>query len=279
VIHEVSAIADALDVRLGDVEEELSIFIVPSGVAYLVGDDAGMVSLLEVMPPPFDLQHSLDHNAIGLIVFLQNDESNRSFGTTLGANGIPTRREHIHAIARGAAIHASSSLPYEPVTILPLSLNVVLHGTCSHSVIRRLSVLPRRADVILTTVHDNQRSVKIEVREGSRPRASDNLPFAHLLLDGFPPSPAGTLRIELSVVVDKSLRNIVIEPVEPVSGVRAKEVVERGVMLYENGVLEAYDAAEEEHREEDETLRTKLDWIVEGSKVCLSTSASFRDSD
>ncbi|KAG9096425.1 hypothetical protein FRC06_008678 [Ceratobasidium sp. 370] len=245
VVHEAYAAADALRIHPNEVEDRPAIIVAPNGATYLLGEYAAFFTLLDIIPPPFDVQQTLKHGTPHTIVFLQDDPLNGSLDEIL--EGVPIRREHVDIVARGAAMLASYSLFQEPVTILPLALNVVLHGSYSHTLIRRFSILPRRADVILTTVHDNQRSATIELREGSRPRASDNLPLARLVLDDLLPSPAGTLRIEVAVVIDKYLSIIELEAVESKSGAHAKQVVERGVILYEDGVLEAQQAAEEDH--------------------------------
>ncbi|KAG8741966.1 hypothetical protein FRC10_002232 [Ceratobasidium sp. 414] len=266
VVHEAYAAADALHIHPTEVEEGPAVIVSPNGATYLLGEYAAFFTLLDIIPPPFDIQQTLKHGTPHTIVFLQDDPLIGSLDEILGVEGVLIRREHVDTIARGTAMLASYSLFQEPVTILPLALNVVLHGSYSHILIRRFSTLPRRADVTLTTVHDNQRSAVIELREGSRPRASDNLLLARLVLDGLVPSPAGTLRIEVSVVIDKYLSVIELDAVESKSGAHAKRVVERGVILYEDGVLEAQQAAEEGHRPEDNALRENLDWVPEGNK-------------
>ncbi|KAG9093815.1 hypothetical protein FS749_013682 [Ceratobasidium sp. UAMH 11750] len=266
VVHEVYAAADALCIHPAEVEERPAAIVSPNGATYLLGEYAAMFTLLNIIPPPFDMQQTSKHGTPHVLVFLQDNPSSESPDETFGAKHVPVRWEHVDIIARGAAILASYSLFQEPVTILPLALNIVLHGSYSHTLVPRFSALPRRVDVTLTTAHDSQRSATIELREGSRPFARDNLPLARLVLGDLVPSPAGALRIEVVVVIDKYLSAIEVEAVESKSGVRAKQVVERGVVLYEDGVLEAQQESEEDRRSADNFLREHFDWTSEGNQ-------------
>lgn len=121
-----------------------------------------------------------------------------------------------------------------------------------------MTILPRRGEITLTTTRDDQQTAEIEIREGSRPRASDNLPLMSLILEGLPPGRAGTLEIKVSVEVDRYLREVTLEAFESQSGASARKTVERGVLTYGDGVLEAQEAAEERCLKDDEALRRGL---------------------
>ncbi|KAG9083551.1 hypothetical protein FS749_005942 [Ceratobasidium sp. UAMH 11750] len=132
VVHEVYAAADALGIHPAEVEERPAAIVSPNGATYLLGEYAAMFLLLDIIPPPFDMQQTSKHGTPHILVFLQDNPSSKSPDETFGAKNVPIRREHVDIIARGAAILASYSLFQEPVTILPLALNIVLHGSYSH---------------------------------------------------------------------------------------------------------------------------------------------------
>ncbi|KAF8594229.1 heat shock protein 70kD, peptide-binding domain-containing protein [Ceratobasidium sp. AG-I] len=262
VVHAPVAIVSALGIEPHQVEDAPIVIIMPSGVAYVLGEEEYEFRVISEFQPPLNLDHITSTHNANQVVIIQSDDMDQPSDEMRTASGIPIRREHIDIIPKGAALLAFSQLPQEPVTILPLALGVVLYGSLSHTVIPRFVIVPRRADIILTTVHHNQRVANIEVREGSRPRANDNLPLATLVLEGLPPAQAGTLQIHVSVEVDRYLREISVEAVEPTSGRKARRVVERDVVLYEEGVLEAYQEAERDNRKRDAEFLDTLDYGI-----------------
>lgn len=187
VAHAPYAIAYALGIHAYELETALAVIVVPAGTSYILGEDDGEVSILEELPPPFDLDQVLSGRTVSKVVIVQDDEINGPFGETRGPGDTLIQREHTHIIARGAATLAFSWSFQEPVSLIPLAVGVVLHGELFHPVIPRFSILPKSADLILTTVHDGQREMAIEMQEGSRPRAQDNFPLARVVLSGLPP--------------------------------------------------------------------------------------------
>jgi hypothetical protein len=84
-------------------------------------------------------------------------------------------------------------------------------------------------------------------------------------LDGVPSGCAGTLRIQVSISVDQYLRGVFVEAIDLDTGVSARKVLERDEMTHGDGVLEAYEAEVERHREADDVLRnTQSDWLFAG---------------
>jgi molecular chaperone DnaK (HSP70) len=120
------------------------------------------------------------------------------------------------------------------------------------------SVLPRTGSITLTTVHDNQQTATIEVREGSRARAEDNLFLTKLHLEGILPAPAGTVSIEVTLYAEDYPSKVVVEAVESSSGRKATSVVQRDEPVYAEGVLDEYQGARDKYAEEDARLREVL---------------------
>lgn len=272
VVRESSVIASALGLETWDLEDSAAVVVVPTGSTYILEEDYGMVLVFDEISPPFSWDKIPDRNFTSFL-FIRGDTTE----APPGPKDAHIRYESIEVFARGAAIFAyelaasahEARFPPEPVSLLPLAISVVLHDQFSHILIPRFSILPQQAQVVLTSVHDNQPTATIQFREGSRARASDNLLLAELVLDGITVGPAGTVRIQVSVEVDRYFGEIVVEVVEPLSGVRAKHVVARGVLPYgTTGVLEAQEKAEMDHRDEDDRLRQNWnEWIPSVSEV------------
>ncbi|WVY93350.1 hypothetical protein V8G54_032438 [Vigna mungo] len=102
------------------------------------------------------------------------------------------------AVACGAAVQAallSVGIKNVPDMVLldvtPLSLGTDVIGDMMSVMIPKNTAIPvKRTQPYFTTV-DNQSSVKIEVYEGERTRASDNNLLGSFTLSGLPPAPMG----------------------------------------------------------------------------------------
>ena len=75
--------------------------------------------------------------------------------------------------------------------VTPLSLGLeTLGGVCTR-LIERNTTIPVRKTQIFSTASDNQPAVTINVLQGERPMAKDNVPLGKFDLDGIPPAPRG----------------------------------------------------------------------------------------
>ncbi|KAG8711586.1 hypothetical protein FRC11_002393 [Ceratobasidium sp. 423] len=256
VTRETQAIASALDIGPDDVENSSVAVVVPNEFTYILGEDSSMVIVVDAFPPPMNLDLVVAKHSIREIIVVQ-DSGKPRFGETYGTSKIPIRYEPNDIIARGAAIIATFALPNEPASILPLALGITLHGSLSHTVIPAFSILPKQAKLTLTTVHDNQRTATIEVTEGSRARAVDNLFITKLHLEDIHPAPAGTVPIEVTLTVERDKNRILVEAIEIMSGKKVGVVVEQDGSAYE-GAIEDQQAAGEKYGAEDAKFRASV---------------------
>lgn len=114
------------------------------------------------------------------------------------------------AVALGAARQAAA-LAADGAGDAPLLLDVTsltLGLDCSDGwmvpVLPRGSRLPASASETFTTWMDNQTAVDVQVCEGERERAEENLQLGEFALTGLPQAPAGELQIEVAFDVDTS---------------------------------------------------------------------------
>jgi molecular chaperone DnaK len=110
------------------------------------------------------------------------------------------------AVALGAAIQAGMLLGFIDkavlLDVLPLSLGIETQGGLFAKIIPRNTPLPASEARIFTTPTDNQTSVDIHVLQGERELAVDNISLGQFQLEGIPPLPRGTPKIEVSFDID-----------------------------------------------------------------------------
>jgi molecular chaperone DnaK len=86
--------------------------------------------------------------------------------------------------------------------VTPLSLGVETLGGVMTVQIPRNTTIPTRKVETYSTAADNQPGVEIHVLQGERKFAKDNRSLGTFKLDGIPPAPRGTPKIEVSFDID-----------------------------------------------------------------------------
>lgn len=86
--------------------------------------------------------------------------------------------------------------------VIPLSLGIETMGGVATKLIERNTTIPTSKSQVFSTAADSQPSVEIHVVQGERPMAADNRSLGRFNLDGIPPAPRGTPKIEVSFDID-----------------------------------------------------------------------------
>jgi molecular chaperone DnaK len=112
----------------------------------------------------------------------------------------------MECVAMGAAIQAGIIKgEVKDVLLLdvtPLSLGIKTLGGVFTKLMERNTTIPARKSEKFSTAEDNQTAVTIEVFQGERPMADDNVPLGRFNLEGIPAAPRGMPQIEVAFDID-----------------------------------------------------------------------------
>ena len=112
----------------------------------------------------------------------------------------------MEAVALGAAIQgavlAGEIKDIVLLDVTPLTLSIETLGGVSTPIIERNSTIPIKVSKVFSTADDYQTSVTINVLQGERPLARDNISLGSFNLEGIPPAPRGVPQIEATFDID-----------------------------------------------------------------------------
>jgi molecular chaperone DnaK len=86
--------------------------------------------------------------------------------------------------------------------VTPLTLGLETMGGVRTPLIDRNTTVPAKRSQIFSTATDNQPGVEINVLQGERSMAKDNLSLGRFMLDGISPAPRGIPQIEVTFDID-----------------------------------------------------------------------------
>ena len=108
----------------------------------------------------------------------------------------------VGAAIQGAQLLLGAAADIQLLDVTPLSLGLETLGGVLTVMIPKNTTIPSRKTEIFTTAADNQPSVEVQVFQGERPMAKDNKQIGSFHLDGIPPAPRSTPKIEVAFDLD-----------------------------------------------------------------------------
>lgn len=186
--------------------------------------------------------------------------------------GKPAERgvDPMECVAIGAAIQGAV-LTGEVKDLLlldvtPLSLGVETLGHVFTRVLDKNTTIPTRRSQIFSTAADFQTAVTINVLQGERPMAADNVSLGMFNLEGIPPAPRGVPQIE--VIFDMDANGILnVTAKDLATSKQAKITITASTKLSkeekERLIKEAEQFAEQDKKKREEAeLRNQADTLL-----------------
>jgi L1 cell adhesion molecule like protein len=184
------------------------------------------------------------------------------------------------AVAYGAAVMGSilSGCQDEEVKdlllldVCPLSLGIKTNGSISTVIIPRNTTIPVKKAQMFSTYADNQDAVDIEVCEGERSMFEDNHFLGKFHMNGIPPAPRGSPKIEVTFDMDASGILVVSAEVKESNIKKSLTITnEKGRMSKEE--IEKLIKEAELYKEEDEKIKLQVDAKNELENYLYSTKS------
>lgn len=141
--------------------------------------------------------------------------------------------------------------------VTPLTLGIETLGGVSTPLIERNTTIPCERSKIFSTAADNQPAVEINVLQGERPMAEQNLSLGRFRLEGIPPAMRGIPQIDVKFSIDAN--GIVSVGAKDLgTGKEQKITIEGNQGLSEEEIQNMVDNAKK-FEEEDKIIREKIE--------------------
>ncbi len=183
------------------------------------------------------------------------------------------------AISLGAAIQgAIISGEVKDVLLLDvtsLTLGIEAQGGIRVALIERNTTIPTKKSETFTTAADGQSAVTINVLQGEREMAEDNLSLGKFDLVGILPAPRGIPQIEVTFDIDTN--GIVNVSAKDLGTGKEHKITVTGGSLSEDEIKNMVKDAEK-HKEEDEKKKDKILTINEAESLIHATEKMIEEN-
>lgn len=185
----------------------------------------------------------------------------------------------MECVAMGAAIQAGVLAgEVKDVVLLdvtPLSLGIETLGGVFTKLIERNTTIPTRKSEIFTTAADSQTSVEINVLQGEREFARDNVSLGRFHLMGIPPAPRGIPQVEVTFDIDANgILNVTAKDLG--TGKQQAITITASTKLAQSEI-DRMMADAKQFEEEDKRRREIVEAKNQAESLLYTTERSLRD--
>ena len=159
--------------------------------------------------------------------------------------------------------------------VTPLSLGLeTLGGVCTR-LIERNTTIPVRKTQVFSTASDNQPAVTINVLQGERPMAKDNVPLGKFDLDGIAPAPRGVPQIEVTFDIDAN--GILNVSAKDLGTQKEQHITISSPNKLSDAEVEKFVKDAEKFAEEDKKHKEVIEAKNQGDSVLYQTEKALKD--
>lgn len=185
----------------------------------------------------------------------------------------------MECVASGAAIQAGV-ISGEVTDILlldvtPLTLSVETAGGVATPLIERNTTIPTKITKTFTTAADNQTAVTINVLQGERPMARDNVSLGQFNLEGIPPAPRGVPQIDVTFDIDAN--GILHVNAKDKGTGKENEITITGSTRLSQEDIDKMVKQAKEHEEEDKKKKEEIETRNQADSLVYSTEQMLKE--
>ncbi|MDO8756863.1 MAG: Hsp70 family protein, partial [Elusimicrobiota bacterium] len=126
-----------------------------------------------------------------------------------------------------------------------------------------------------STAADNQPAVTVNVLQGERPKATDNVPLGKFDLDGIPPAPRGTPQLKVTFSIDAN--GILSVKAEDLGTKKAQHITISASNKLDKAEIEKFVKQAEQFADEDKAFKEKVTAKNEADTLLFSAEKALKE--